>query len=66
MDKVREFRRRALECANLAQKATTPDIRGHYENLARTWDKLAEERQHFFIERHELEEAGLSSPGALK
>jgi hypothetical protein len=58
VDKVREFRRRAQECLQLAQKATTPDVRGHYENLARTWDKLADERKHFFIDQPEEEEIG--------
>ena len=66
MDKVREFYRRAQECKQLAQEATTRDIQGHYENLSRTWEKLAEEREHFFIERSGMEVAGLSSPGALK
>ena len=66
MDKVREFRRRAQECMNLADKATVPDIRGHYENLARTWEKLADERKYFFIDDPDTEEDGLSIPGALK
>jgi len=66
MNKVREFRRRAQECRLLAQEATAPDIKGHYENLARTWEKLADERKSFFVERAEISYEGLSSPGALK
>ena len=66
MDKVREFRRRAQECRQLAQEATTADIRGHYQNLARTWEKLADERKSFFVERFKKGVFGLSSPGALK
>ena len=66
MDKVREFHRRARECMLLAEKASTPDIRGHFENLARTWEKLADERKTFFVEEME-KEADLSlGAGAVK
>jgi len=50
MDKVQEFRRRASECQELANKAPNDDLRGHYEGLAKVWDKLAEERLAFFVE----------------
>ena len=50
----------------LAEKASTPDIRGHFENLARTWEKLADERKTFFVEEME-KEADLSlGAGAVK
>jgi hypothetical protein len=50
MNKVRQFRQRAQECRELALKAATVELRGHYEDLARTWEKLAEERRVFFVE----------------
>jgi hypothetical protein len=50
----------------LAEKASTPDIRGHFENLARTWEKLADERKTFFVVDTE-KEADLSlGAGAIK
>jgi hypothetical protein len=50
MNKVQEFRRRAIECQDLAARASNNDLRGHYEGLARVWSKLAEERLAFFVE----------------
>ncbi len=55
MNKVQEFRRRAQECSDLAGKAPSPDLRSHYEGLARVWRKLAEERLAFFVENPEVE-----------
>jgi hypothetical protein len=49
MDKVLQFRQRAVECRDLAAKSR-PELRSHYEELARTWEKLAQERETFFIE----------------
>jgi len=51
MDKVRDFLNRAVECRRLAAGAMTQEIRGHYENLARMWERLAKEREAFFIEK---------------
>lgn len=34
----------------MAAKAWTADLRGHYEDMARVWDKLAEERLAFFVD----------------
>jgi hypothetical protein len=57
MKKVREFRRRAKECRTLASKATG-DVRAHYEQMAETWDKLANERLTFFVEHPEEDTEG--------
>jgi hypothetical protein len=32
------------------RKATTPDLKSHYEQMGEVWDKLAEERLTFFVE----------------
>jgi hypothetical protein len=49
MHKVRELRQRAFECREMAVKATAPDVKAHYEEMARIWDKLAQERLTFFV-----------------
>ena len=55
MKKVREFRRRARECRELSAKASTPDLRDHFGNMAIVWDKLAQERLSFFVEPREAD-----------
>jgi hypothetical protein len=44
------MRQRASECLEIAGRASTPQIRKHFEDLARTWHKLADERLTFFID----------------
>jgi len=51
MDKVRELRLRATHCRESAGNASQPDIRARYDNIARMWDKLADERLVFFVEK---------------
>jgi hypothetical protein len=48
MEKVEEYRRRAAECRDHS-KHVSPDIQGHYLDLAAMWDRLADERLTFFI-----------------
>ena len=43
-----------------------PDIRGHFENLARTWEKLADERRTFFVDEMEKEADLFPRTGAVK
>jgi hypothetical protein len=50
MDKVKDYRRRAEECRQLAA-AAPQELRHHYEQLADIWDRLAEERLDFFVPR---------------
>jgi hypothetical protein len=50
MDKVREFRQRARECRVSAARAASSELKGHYEQLADIWEKLADERLAFFID----------------
>jgi hypothetical protein len=52
MKKVREYRQRAKECRDLGDRAGG-DLRAHYDDMARVWDKLAEERLTFFVEHPE-------------
>jgi hypothetical protein len=63
MDKVQQFRKRAVECRSLAMQGTTAEIKGHYQQLANMWDKLAEERLAFFISHGNgrLPQSGASS-----
>jgi hypothetical protein len=49
MDKVKQFQQRAKECLESAANAY-PEVRGHYEELARIRSKLADERLTFFVE----------------
>jgi hypothetical protein len=48
MDKVKQYRRRAQECCELAAQVTVPDVRVNYEELAAMWDRLADAIDHFF------------------
>ena len=57
MKKVREYRERAGECRKMEAKASTPDLKEHYENMAAIWDKLAQERLTFFVEQPEGSDA---------
>jgi hypothetical protein len=57
MKKVREYRQRANECRGLGNSASG-DLRAHYEDMARVWDKLAEERLTFFVESPEQDTEG--------
>jgi hypothetical protein len=50
MDKVREFRQRARECRVAGARASDEELKGHYDQLAGVWEKLADERVAFFIE----------------
>jgi hypothetical protein len=50
MEKVREFRQRATECRVSAAHASTAEIRSRYEEMARIWEKLADERLDFFVQ----------------
>jgi hypothetical protein len=50
MEKVRQFRRRARECRVIAAKASTPELQGHFQEMAAIWEKLADERMTFFVE----------------
>ncbi|HEX3652366.1 MAG TPA: hypothetical protein VHU18_06040 [Rhizomicrobium sp.] len=50
MNKVREFRRRARECRIAAARAGSSELKGHYDQLAGVWEKLADERLAFFVE----------------
>jgi hypothetical protein len=49
MQKVRELRQRAVECREMAATAKPSDVQAHYEEMARIWDKLAQERLAFFV-----------------
>jgi hypothetical protein len=53
MRKVQQFRQRARECRVSANRASTSELRRHYENLALVWDKLADERLTFFVQHHD-------------
>jgi hypothetical protein len=44
MLKAEEYKRRAAECQELAEKAPTEELRKTYRELATTWGKLAGER----------------------
>jgi hypothetical protein len=55
MKKVREFRWRAKECRQLGARASTSELRAHYEEMAEVWDKLAHERLTFFVDRCEAD-----------
>lgn len=50
MQKVREFRQRATECRVAAAHASNAEIRSRYEEMARIWEKLADERLDFFVQ----------------
>ena len=66
MKKVREFRQRAKECRQAAAKASTPDVKAHYQNLAQVWDKLAQERLTFFVEHPDADNKGEAAPAAIR
>jgi hypothetical protein len=40
--KADEYRARAAECARRAQHTQDPEIRASYEEMARSWHRLAE------------------------
>ena len=43
MDRISLYRQRAAECRELAQGALTTEMRDHYKELARLWDKMADD-----------------------
>ena len=45
MKKVSDYRQHAAECRALAQQMKPADQRERLLEMARTWDKLAEERE---------------------
>ena len=57
VQKVREFRERANECRELAARSSG-DLKAHYEEMARIWDKLVQERLTFFVEHPEQDAEG--------
>ena len=53
MIKVEEYRRRAVECQELSERAPTPELRETYGNLAKTWSKMAGERLELIVPANE-------------
>jgi len=43
MDDVKEFRRHALECARLSEKAPSPEAKEHFAALSKSWLRIADE-----------------------
>lgn len=66
MKKVEEYRARATECTDMANRVTNPEIREHYRRLADTWNRLAEERLTFLVRNDEATEAKEPSECARK
>jgi len=58
MDKVEELRHRAAECRRMAAATANLELKAHYERLAVIWDKLARERQTYFVKN----ESGAPEP----
>jgi hypothetical protein len=48
MDRVKQYRRRAEECLELAAGAPIK-LKHHYYELASMWDRMADERLAFFV-----------------
>ena len=59
MIKVEEYRRRAVECQELSERAPTPELRETYGNLAKTWSKMAGERLELIVPANEQERRAL-------
>ena len=57
MKKLQEFRKRASECRDMSVKGPNAEMREHYRNLAEMWDRLADEREAYFIS-DDIPEAG--------
>lgn len=49
MKTVQEYLRHAVECEDLASKAPAPDERKIIVNMARTWRKLASQREKLIL-----------------
>lgn len=45
MEKVQEFRRRAVVALELAKRATSPELRDSFVMFAETWEALARDRE---------------------
>jgi hypothetical protein len=45
MRKISEYQEHADECRLLAKTAVSPEHKAMLENMARTWESLAEERR---------------------
>jgi len=57
----KECRQHALNCVQLAKTAQSPEARGRFAHLARTWIRLAEELERIHAEdedEQELEQTG--------
>jgi len=44
VDRVIEFLERAHHCREAADRADTPEVKRHYEELAAMWERMARER----------------------
>ena len=51
---LKQFRRSALQCADMAQRANTPELATLLTELSKNWMKLANEleRLEAFIDQH--------------
>lgn len=54
MQKVESYRRHAADCRLLAKNAKTAEHRAMLENMAATWDQLAEARAEHNARRERL------------
>ena len=61
MRKISEFHQHAAECRQLAKMAVSPDHAAMLENMARTWETLAGEREQHLARQRRI--AGLDDTG---
>jgi hypothetical protein len=51
MNKVEEYRARALECETKAAQVHDPEVRRQLLDVARQWDQMADQRAELLAER---------------
>jgi hypothetical protein len=51
MNKVEEYRARARECETRAAQVHDPEVRRQFQDLARQWDQMADQRAELLADR---------------
>ena len=56
MKKASEYRRHAAECRQMIGSATTDEQKAMLENMAKTWDALADDRKRRLMQSQRIAE----------
>jgi hypothetical protein len=64
--KTSEYRQHAVECRQLISIAPTEEQKATLENMARTWDSLADDRERFLAQTRRIAQLETMESDSIK